>query len=154
MEKAGYDFQNPTTLRKVVEAKPHGLNETQRKIQEQGGSIGVSKVGLGFTPSQPIRISGRRKGKQSVVQHISAKALDESDDEDAQRNLKSSVCDRLQSPSIEKSPSVFTRIRERRSRKVSVFNIIKDGLRPKASVFTRIQSTDNPSDSSLQQEKS
>jgi len=34
MEKAGYDFQNLPTLGKVVEAKPHGLNETQRKIQE------------------------------------------------------------------------------------------------------------------------
>jgi len=73
MEKAGYDFQNPTTLGRVVEAKPHGLNETQRKIQEQGGSVGVSKVGLGFMPSPPIKISGRRKGKQSAVQHISAK---------------------------------------------------------------------------------
>ena len=28
MEKAGYDFQNPATLGKVVEVKPHGLNET------------------------------------------------------------------------------------------------------------------------------
>jgi len=28
MEKADYDFKNPTTLGKVVEAKPHGLNET------------------------------------------------------------------------------------------------------------------------------
>jgi len=46
MKKASYDFQNPTTLGKVVEAKPHGLDETQRKIQEQGGSVGVSKVGL------------------------------------------------------------------------------------------------------------
>jgi len=32
MEKASYNFQNPTTLGKVVEEKPHGLNETQRKI--------------------------------------------------------------------------------------------------------------------------
>ena len=63
MEKASYDVQNPTTLGKLVEAKPHGLNETQRKIQEQGGSVGVSKVGLGFMPSKPIKISGRRKGK-------------------------------------------------------------------------------------------
>ena len=30
MEKNGYDFQNPTTLGKMVEAKPHGLNETKR----------------------------------------------------------------------------------------------------------------------------
>ena len=28
MEKAHYDFQNQTTLGKVVEAKAHGLNET------------------------------------------------------------------------------------------------------------------------------
>ena len=34
MEKAGYDFQNPATLGKVVEVKSHGLNETQKKIQE------------------------------------------------------------------------------------------------------------------------
>jgi len=32
MEKAGYDFQNLAALRKVVEVKPHGLTETQRKI--------------------------------------------------------------------------------------------------------------------------
>jgi len=47
-------------------------------------------------PSQLIRISGRWKGKQLTVQHISVKELDESDDEDAQTNLKSSVFDRLQ----------------------------------------------------------
>jgi len=50
IERAGYDFQNPAALGKVVEAKPHGLTETQRKIQEQGGLVAVSKVGLGFTP--------------------------------------------------------------------------------------------------------
>ena len=51
MKKASYNFQNPATLGKVVEIEPHGLNETQKKIQEQGGTVGVSKVGLGFTPS-------------------------------------------------------------------------------------------------------
>ena len=95
MEKAGYDFENLTTLGKVVESKPHSLNETQRKIQEQGGSVGISKVGLGFIPSQPIRISGRRKGKQSAVKHISAKELDEGDEKNAQENPKSFVFDRL-----------------------------------------------------------
>jgi len=58
MEKVGYDFQNPATLERVVEVKPHGFNETHKKIQEQAGSAGVSKVGLGFTPPQPVRISG------------------------------------------------------------------------------------------------
>ena len=95
MEKAAYDFQNPTTLGKVVEAKPYDLNETQRKIQDQGGSVGVFKVGLGFMPSQPIRTLGWWKGKQLVVQHILAKELDESDDENAQPNPKPSVFDGL-----------------------------------------------------------
>ena len=112
MEKADYDFQNPTNLGKVVEAKPHGLNKTQRKIQEHRGSVGISTVGLGFMPSQPIRISGQWKGKQLVVQHISAKELDESDDEHAQ---KSFVFDKLQSSPVEKRPSVFTRIGKSRS---------------------------------------
>jgi len=59
MERVGYDLQNPATLGKVVEVKPHGLTETQRKIQEQGDSVDVSKVGLGFMPPQPVRISRR-----------------------------------------------------------------------------------------------
>ena len=28
VEKAGYDFQNPTDFGKVIKAKPHGLNKT------------------------------------------------------------------------------------------------------------------------------
>ena len=67
IEKASYDFQNPAALGKVVEVQPHGLNETQTNIQEQGGSVGISKVGLGFTPSQPVRISGRRKDKNLIT---------------------------------------------------------------------------------------
>ena len=31
-KRGGYDFSNPTTIRKVVEAKAHGLTETQRRI--------------------------------------------------------------------------------------------------------------------------
>jgi len=54
-----YDFQNPATLGKVVEAKHHGLTQTKRKIQVQGGSLGVSKVGLGFMPLQPLIILGQ-----------------------------------------------------------------------------------------------
>ena len=34
MERAGYDFKNPTTLGKVVEVKPHSLHETQKRIQD------------------------------------------------------------------------------------------------------------------------
>ena len=78
MEKAGYDFHNPATLGKVVEVKPHGLNEIQKKIQELGDLVSISKVRLAFTPLQPVRISGRRKDKKVTTQHISAEEVDES----------------------------------------------------------------------------
>ena len=48
MERAGYDFQNPTTLWNIIKVKPRGFNETQKMIQEQ--VVGVSKVGLGYAP--------------------------------------------------------------------------------------------------------
>ena len=53
----GYDFQNPNTLGKIIEVKPHSLIETQKIIQERGGSVGVCKVGLGYALLQPIKIS-------------------------------------------------------------------------------------------------
>jgi len=34
MKKSGYDFNNPISLGHVIEAKPYGINETQKKIQE------------------------------------------------------------------------------------------------------------------------
>ena len=92
MEKAGYDFQNAATLGKVVEVKPYGLNETQKKIQEQGGSVGVSKVGLGFTPPQPVRISRRRKDKKMTTQHISVEEVNKSEEEHLNQNPLCLIC--------------------------------------------------------------
>jgi len=37
MERAGYDFKNPTTVGKVVEVKPHDLNETQKRSKSREG---------------------------------------------------------------------------------------------------------------------
>jgi len=94
-EKAGYDFNNPIALGKVMEVDTYGLNKMQKKIQEQGGLVEVPKVGLGYTPVQPIKISGRRKAKQNVVQHISAEEMNESEDEKAQPLIRPSIFDRL-----------------------------------------------------------
>ena len=52
-------------------------------------------VGLGYTPSQPVKISGRCKDKHYVVQHILVKEIDESGDENAKSIMKPSVFDRL-----------------------------------------------------------
>ena len=95
VERVGYYLQNPTILGKVIEVKPHGLNETQKMIQERGGSVGVSKVGLGYASLPPIRISGRRKNKQSAVQHISAEEMDGSEEEDDPPSTRTSIFDRL-----------------------------------------------------------
>jgi len=128
MKRAGYDFQNPIALGKVVKVKPHGLTETQRKIQEQGGSVAVSKVGLCFTPPQLIRISGRQREKKLVIQHISAEEVDVSEEENASPNPKPSVFDRLQSSTSKKHLSVFTRIGKGKDHRCSVFNRIKNYL--------------------------
>jgi len=58
LKKSGYNFNKPVPLGYAIEAKPYGINETQKKIQEQGGVVAVPKVGLSHTPPQPVRISG------------------------------------------------------------------------------------------------
>ena len=97
MKKSGYNFNNAVSLGHVIEAKPHGINETQKKIQEQGGIMAVPKVGLGYVSPQPVRISGQRKDRQSLAQYVVAEEIIESDDEDVKNKSKSSVFDRLQS---------------------------------------------------------
>jgi len=34
MKKSGYDFNKPAPLGNVIEAKPYGLNDTQKMIQK------------------------------------------------------------------------------------------------------------------------
>jgi len=67
MKKSSYDFNKPVSWGHVVEAKPYGINETQKKIQEQGGVVAVLKIGLGHVPPQPVRISRRCKDKQYLA---------------------------------------------------------------------------------------
>ena len=56
-----------------------------------------------------------------MVEHISAKEMDESEDENAQPPIKPSVFDRLQPSVLRKCPSVFMRIRGDENPKSSVF---------------------------------
>ena len=95
MKKSGYESDNPISLGHVIEAKPYGINETQKKIQEQGGIVVVPKVGLGYVAPQPIRISGPRKDKQSFAQYIATEEIIENDEEDGKNKPKSSVFYRL-----------------------------------------------------------
>jgi len=121
MKKSGYDFDKPVSLGHVIEAKPHGINETQKKIQEQGGVVVVLKVGLGYVPPQPIRISGQRKDKQSFAQYIAVEEIIENDEEDGKNKPKSSVFDRLQSSTSRGRTSVFGRVGNDKVSKSSTF---------------------------------
>jgi len=63
LKKSGYDFHKPVPLGCPIEARPYGINGTQKMIQEQGGVVAVPKVGRGYAPPQPVRILGRHKDK-------------------------------------------------------------------------------------------
>ena len=44
----------------------HDLNETQKKLKQQGYVLKPSRVGLGFVPFEPIKISAKTK-KTKVI---------------------------------------------------------------------------------------
>ena len=44
LKKSGYDFNKPVPLGRLIKAKPYGINETQKMIQEQGGVVAVPKA--------------------------------------------------------------------------------------------------------------
>jgi len=91
LKKSGYAFNRRVPLGCVIKAKPYGINETQKRIQEQGGIVAIPKTDLGYAPPHPVRISRRRKDKQSLVQYIAAEETIESDEEDVKNKPKSSV---------------------------------------------------------------
>ena len=72
--------------------------------------MAVPKVGLSHAPSQPVRISGRRKDKQSLIQYIAAEETTESDEEDVKNKPKSFVFDRFQSSTSQGHTSVLDRV--------------------------------------------
>jgi len=45
-------------------------------IQKQGGRIVAPRFGLGYVPSQSVKISRRRKEEQSPVQYITTEEAD------------------------------------------------------------------------------
>ena len=140
MKKPGYDFKNLACFGHFVKANPYGINETQKKIQEQRGLVALPRVGLSYVPSQPVRILGRHKDKQSLVQYIMAKETTKSDEQNVKNKQTSSMFDKLQSSTSQHHPSVFTRIGTTKTPKPSVFQKLEVGTQLKPSVFPRIKS--------------
>ena len=56
----------------------HGLNETQKKLKQQGYAVQPSRAGLGFVPFEPIKISVKNKKIKASTQHITVEDMEES----------------------------------------------------------------------------
>jgi len=63
MKKSGCDFRKPAPFGHVIETKPYSINETQKKIQEQGSVVALPKVSLSYIPHQLVQISRWHKDK-------------------------------------------------------------------------------------------
>ncbi|KAM1845265.1 hypothetical protein ACFX13_019587 [Malus domestica] len=72
--KAGYDFASSSNLGEkvsnTVNDKEHNLTKTQKKLKEHGYGVDNNKVGLGFTPNAPVKISSI--AKNASTKHISS----------------------------------------------------------------------------------
>jgi len=100
MSKAGYDFSQSSLLGElnpdITGERTCGPNETQKRLKEWGYVIDSSRVGLGFTPSAPVKISAIRKEKKANAQHISIEVVKE--EEEPKSTRRASVFDRLATP--------------------------------------------------------
>ncbi|KAM1024999.1 hypothetical protein TB2_037604 [Malus domestica] len=78
MSKAGYNFTSSANLGKndlnTVKDNKRDLTKTQKKLEEHGYGVNNNKVGLGFTPNAPVKISS--KAKNASAQHISTSVFD------------------------------------------------------------------------------
>ena len=56
----------------------HDLNETQKKLKQQGYVVKPSRAGLGFVPFEPIKILAKTKKTKASTQHITVEDMEES----------------------------------------------------------------------------
>ena len=110
LAKAGYDFISSSQLGELspetTGAKMHGLNETQRKLKQQGYAVKHSMEGLGFIPFEPIKISTNTNKTKASTQHIIVEYMDESSRSNSPPQI--SVFDQIEAPIVQ--ALVFTRL--------------------------------------------
>ena len=56
----------------------HGLNETQKKLKQQGYGVKPSRAGLGFVLFKPIKILAKTKKTKASIQHTAMEDTEES----------------------------------------------------------------------------
>ncbi|KAM1600954.1 hypothetical protein ACFXTN_023332 [Malus domestica] len=71
--------------------KEHDLTETQKKLKKHAYGVDNNKVGLGFTPNAPVKISS--EAKNASTQHINVSI--EPDQEEPKSTLRTSIFNRM-----------------------------------------------------------
>ena len=64
LAKVGYDFTSSSQLGELspeTTGEKHCLNETQKKLKQQGYAVKPSRASLGFVPFEPNKISVKTK---------------------------------------------------------------------------------------------
>ena len=64
-------------------------------IQTQGDKVVTPMIRLGYIPSQPVKISGWWKDKQSLTQYTTTEEAGDDEGDNVVSNSKSSMFDRL-----------------------------------------------------------
>ena len=82
LAKARYDFTSSSRLGELSSEttgeKMHCLNETQKKLKQQGYAVKPSSASLRFVPFEPIKILVKTKKTKASTQHITVEDMEES----------------------------------------------------------------------------
>ncbi|KAK2975803.1 hypothetical protein RJ640_022763 [Escallonia rubra] len=147
-KNSGYDFENPAPLGELspelTGEKVHGLNETQKRLRQQGHRVSPPRMGVGYKPDRPIRVPLKSKQNRVSIKYITAEEVDESGDEQAALP-RTSVFDRIQtSPSLNQGETSSSDQSSRTSafKRLGVTTLNKNKIdstrRPRASIFSRL----------------
>ncbi|KAK2970518.1 hypothetical protein RJ640_001723 [Escallonia rubra] len=147
-KNSGYDFENPVPLGELspelTGEKVHGLNETQKKLRQQGHRVSPPRMGVGYKPDRPIRVPLKSKQNRVSIKYITADEVDESGDEQVALP-RTSVFDRIQtSPSLNQGETSSSDQSSRTSafKRLGVTTLNKNKIdstrRPRASIFSRL----------------
>jgi len=121
-------------------------------VKKQGDGIVTPRIGLGYVPSQSVKVFGQCKEKQSLAQYISMEEAENDNGGNATSNSEPLVFDRLQPSTSQQHPSIFSRMGKNKTATPFVSRRLKGGKQPKPSLFTRIKTGGKSSSSSLVQD--
>jgi len=76
IEESSYHFSKRPSPGHVINAKPYGPIDTQKMVKKYGGGVVTPRIGLGYMPSQLVKISRQCKDKRSLTQYVMGKKFE------------------------------------------------------------------------------